>query len=216
MKARYISVFDLDHTLLKVNSSYCLGSFFYQHKFFPFSTMIYLAGCFWLHKIGLFSISKMQHKIFKSFFLGRTYSSISELTELFVDQYFDQMLYLPALERLKKAQQQGHYTVILSSSPGFLVELLAKRFQVDAWDATEYTLDENQRFCRINRLMLSSDKAHYINDLSANLTIEKSNIIAYSDSYHDLAFLEAAGQAVGVNPDRALKNICKQRKWPIL
>jgi HAD superfamily hydrolase (TIGR01490 family) len=213
---QHASVFDLDHTLLKVNSSYSLGSFFYRKKLFSFFTMLNLAGTFWVHKCGLLSIAEMQHQIFKRFFLNRSYSSVRTLAEAFVQEQFSQMLYLPAVERLRQAQRQGHHTVILSSSPAFLVELFAERFGVDAWDATHYAVDGEQRFSGITRFMLSQDKAAYLIDLSHRLNIPPNNITAYSDSHLDLDFLKAAGHPVGVNPDRKLKALCRQNNWPII
>jgi HAD superfamily hydrolase (TIGR01490 family) len=39
---------------------------------------------------------------------------------------------------------------------------------------------------------------------------------AYSDSHTDLPLLEAVGQPVAVNPDRALRRVAAQRGWPVL
>jgi HAD superfamily hydrolase (TIGR01490 family) len=39
---------------------------------------------------------------------------------------------------------------------------------------------------------------------------------AYSDSVADLRFLEAVGNPVAVNPDRALRRIARQRGWQVL
>ena len=39
---------------------------------------------------------------------------------------------------------------------------------------------------------------------------------AYADSASDLPLLMACGHPVAVNPDRRLREVARQRRWPIL
>lgn len=211
-----ISAFDLDHTLLKANSSYQFGKYLFQQNFFSFSTMLCLVGYYWLHKAHLLSMAKMQTKIFKKLFLGRSYCSIQPYVSAFLDNYFHELLYFPALDKLKEAQKEGHYTIILSSSPDFLVQAFAKRFKVTEWGATIYQLDDNNHFIALSKLMQGPDKAAYVNALEKSLKISKENITAYSDSILDTPFLHSAGRAIAVRPDRWLRALCKKNNWQIL
>ena len=117
---------------------------------------------------------------------------------------------------LETAKEFGHYTVILSSSPDFLVKHITNRFEVDEWGATEYTLDQEGNFCSIRRTMEGEVKANYIHELVQKRGIPKDKITAYSDSHLDLPFLKAAGKAIAVNPDRTLRKICKKNNWKII
>lgn len=178
--------------------------------------MLYLVGCYGLHKIRVISMEQMQQKIFDKLFLGISQSKMLDLANDFVNQQFDSMLYNPAVQCLKKARKEGHYTIILSSSPQFLVELFAKRFSVDAWEGTRYELDDAQRFSSISHLMQGKDKADHLNKLFDLLGLTKQQSTAYTDSILDLPMLEMAGIAVGVNPDNKLRTICTIRQWQIL
>lgn len=178
--------------------------------------MLCLAGYYWLHKAHLLSMAKLQTKIFKKLFLGRSYSSIQPHLSAFLDGYFHDLLYLPALSKLKEAQAQGHYTIILSSSPDFLVQAFAKRFEVMEWKATIYKLDGNNHFSALSKLMQGPDKAVHLNALKKSLKISKENITAYSDSILDAPFLYSAGRAIAVRPDRLLRSLCKKNNWQIL
>ena len=160
-----VSCFDLDHTLLQVNSSFRFGAYLYKKGVFSFFAMLYLAGCYVLHSLHLISIPTLQNLIFKKLFLGRSYSEMHEHAHAFLDEYFYRILYLPAITRLQQVQQEGQYTVILSSSPDFLVKLCADRLKVDAWAATEYALDQNNCFSKISTFMLGEDKAVYLKNL---------------------------------------------------
>ncbi len=211
-----ISCFDLDHTLLRGNCCRFFGSHLYRHGFLSVFNMLYSLSCYCLHKQGVFSIADLQRKIFQRFFLGLSQTVIQAQVKQFLDIHLNELIYPPAMERLRQAQRAGHCTVILSSSPGFLVGALAERLGVDVWDATEYAVDKNHCFCSIEYFMLSDDKADFIESLTQHLGVTKQVVTAYSDSILDLSFLQTAGQAVGVNPDRALRAHCLQNNWPII
>jgi HAD superfamily hydrolase (TIGR01490 family) len=211
-----LSFFDLDHTLLSVNCSFQFGIYLYRKNFFSFKQLLYVLCCYGLHKMGLLSISQIQMRIFKSIFLGASQDQVEKYAFSFVDEFFDKIQYTPAVKRLKEAKVMGHYIIILSSSPDFLVRLLAQRFEVNAWQATCYEVDENRQFSKISHVFLSDDKAHYVENEGMSRGIAKQQMSAYSDSILDLSFLKATGKPVGVNPDRRLKAICKRNQWEIL
>jgi phosphoserine phosphatase len=62
------------------------------------------------------------------------------------------------------------------------------------------------------RALHAENKARCIESLAYDLTAST----AYSDSHTDLPFLEAVGNPVAVNPDRALRRIATARGWPIM
>ncbi|MBA3958320.1 MAG: HAD-IB family hydrolase [Parachlamydiaceae bacterium] len=211
-----LAVFDLDKTLLTVNSSHLFGRYLYKCRYFSFAAMLHHLACYGLFKIGVLSLHTMQLHVFKKLFLGRSYTEINQLAEEFTKQVIAKIQYMPAVQRLRLAQEQGHHTVILSSAPDFLVAHLANYFGVDQWKSTQYALDEEQRFATISTWMLGSDKARCMKQISSELGIQRECVTAYSDSIVDLAFLEAAGTAVAVNPDRHLRKYSRVRQWEII
>ena len=46
--------------------------------------------------------------------------------------------------------------------------------------------------------------------------IDLATSTAYTDGVADLALLEAVGNPVVVNPDRALRRVAAERGWPVL
>jgi phosphoserine phosphatase len=53
-------------------------------------------------------------------------------------------------------------------------------------------------------------------ELAARDGLDLEASTAYSDSDSDLPFLEAAGNPIVVNPDRALRAVAAERGWPVL
>lgn len=214
-KTPYLSIFDLDHTLINANCSFRFGVFLYQRKHISFFAMLHHGFCYAMHKLGLLSLEHTHKKIFNKLFLGLEASHISKLAESFVSESFAEMINLPAVECLKLSQTAGHYTMILSSSPDFLVSQFAKKFDVSAWAATAYEVS-NKKFSGIGSLMLSQEKVAFAQSFMRQVQISQDQSTAYSDSILDLPLLNMAGKAVGVNPDRALRRQCKKLQWQIL
>jgi HAD superfamily hydrolase (TIGR01490 family) len=215
-KISQISCFDLDHTLLQGNSSFQFGVHLYRQGLLPFATMLYLAGAYGLYQSGLLSLSRMQQQIFTRFFQGLSRSLMTSQASSLLDQVFAHSCYSPAVQALNSAKREGHYTLILSSGPDFLVEEYAKRFGVDGWRASQYTTDAHGHFSTIDQLFLADQKAQWVQQLISELGIEKEAVAAYSDSILDLPFLLSAGHPVAVRPDSALYRLSQQNNWLVI
>lgn len=168
------------------------------------------------HKWLGMSIYDLHFKTFACLFKGRFLADINRYVKQFLAESLDAMLYDPVIQRLKKAQDQGDYVLILSSSPDFLVREVARCLQVSHWNATIYQSDENGKFIAIQQVMEGQDKAQYVKTLMDQLHITASAMTVYSDSHLDLPILKMAGTAIGVGPDHHLKRICLQNGWEIL
>jgi phosphoserine phosphatase len=114
------------------------------------------------------------------------------------------------------AQHLGHYTLILSNSPSFLVSVFARCFGVDDWKATRYAIDHQENLSHIDVIFQGEEKAKYVNEIASQLHISKEDVTAYSDSYLDLPFLLTAGTPIAVNPDRKLKKYSESHSWTVL
>lgn len=211
-----ISAFDLDHTLFTKNSSYSFGCYLCKRKILPLSTLVFIVSCSVRHSIGLLPITKLHEEAFKRLFLGRSLPLVQEWAHEFIFENFDKLIYPPAIAALKSAQDAGHLTAILSSSPDFIVKPIAKRLNISYWQGSQYAVDHQKKFCSIAKLMLGPDKAHCLIELAGQYKVERRETYAYSDSHLDLPFLLAAGKAFGVNPNRKLRSICHKNKWPII
>lgn len=213
---RHISAFDLDRTLFFDNSGFIFGVYLYRRKLYSLGHLFIVFLGYLLFFLGLLSTTKVHEIGFRFLFRGQSELLIRQQVEDFLDHNFDSYLYLPAIEKLRKAQANGHLTVLLSNSPAFIVEAIAKRLEVSLWQSTQYALDNERRFCNILHIMQGEDKAHFLNNLCQQYGLSKEDVTAYSDSYLDLPFLLQAGTSIGVNPDRKLRAVCKHNHWPII
>lgn len=211
----HVSFFDLDHTLLTCNSSYCYGSYLSRNGLIPFANRISLIWKYALHKLGGVSIEAMHHISFDMLFHNHESQRFLQLAALFLDESFSKMVNQPVMQRLTSAKKNTHFTVLLSSSPHFLVQSFADRFEIDMCHGTKYVLDAG-RWTTIEQIINGNTKSAIVKDVCAFLEIPLENTTGYSDSHLDLPFLETVGTAVAVNPTTRLKKISQKRNWEII
>lgn len=211
-----LSVFDLDHTLLCFNSSYRFGLYLYRQRFLNvrelFCSLFYYARHKWL---GL-SLNELHQKVFSQLFQGRSVHELEQHVDQFLDQELEGMLYSPAIQRLEQAKQKGQYTMILSSSPDFLVRSIARRLGTHEGKGSQYLANLQGHLCQVHEILEGKDKASYIEYLMNSMPIQPEKITVYSDSYLDLPMLKIAHRAIGVTPDRYLRKVCQSEGWEIL
>ncbi len=209
----YVSIFDLDGTLVKGNSSFSFLKYLLRKKVFPPVYFFYSLCYFFLFRYGKLSIQELHEKVFARLLKGVRLQTVQEHVETFVSEYLEKALYAPTVMKLRLAQKLGHYTVILSNSPSFLVSAIAKRLHVHEWESTHYAVDKAGNLCHISSILKGEDKALYVALMREKYHLPRGHVTAYSDSIHDLAFLEAAGVSIVVNPDAKLKGYSKKKSW---
>ena len=210
-----ISVFDLDHTLITANSSFRFGAYLYRRGFFPFSVLMRCLSYYMSHKwLGL-SIFDLHHKIFLVLFQGRQSSEIENYVEEFLDQELHTLLYDPVVKRLQDAKEKGHYTLILSASPHFIVRSIASRLNVHSYQSSFYVTDSQGCYKGIDSIVEGEKKVECVKHVIKQMGITAS-IYAYSDSCLDLPVLKMAEHAIAVKPDRRLRQISLKNGWEIM
>ena len=133
-----------------------------------------------------------------------------------MEKDFYRFLYYPTFNRLRRAQHQGHYTVILSNGPSFIVGPIAEYLGVNEWYSSHYDVDDKGNFSAVRFVLLGEGKATCMDELAGRLETSRSKVTAYSDSDLDLPFLKAAGTPVAVNPNAKLLKISKEHSWEVL
>lgn len=178
--------------------------------------MLKVVAKYCAHKLGFLELRFLHDQIFQHLFRYTSEKYIQKNVKLFLEESFENLWNPQVLKCLREAQENGDFTVILSSSVDFLVQAIAEKLQVDRWEATQYDTDPLKGFTRIKKILCGEEKALYLLQLMQDLEIDKHSTIAYSDSHLDIPFLTVAGNPIAVNPDRKLKKICHERNWDIL
>lgn len=209
-------VFDLDHTLIKGNVSYAFGKYLYRKGALPLFPMLKCIYAYFCHKSLGKSLAWLHGKVLQTSFKAFRKASLVGYVEEFLDQFLANLYYKPAYEAFCLAQKQGALMAILSSSPDFLVESIAKRLNIPYWIGTCYRVDQEGQICEIAQVVDGEYKAEFLHQLMRRYQLNKEQVTAYSDSLLDLPMMNVAGVKVGVNPGRLFYSHCKKHHWNII
>ncbi len=209
-------VFDLDHTIVSDNCSLNFCRYLVAKNVLPYSYFFYSFLYYIQHVFFGMSLGDLHRKVFDALLRGRSLDKFEENVIPFLEEYLPSGINPIVMAQLKLAQHLGYYTLILSNSPSFLVEKIAKFLKVNDWRATSYAVDKQRNLCHIASIMQGEEKALCVKEIADRLSIAKDKITAYSDSFLDLPLLLSAGTPVAVNPDRKLRRFSELQNWAIL
>lgn len=208
-------VFDLDKTLVKVNSSFYYYLFLKKRGYFSFKTLIRALRYVVSYNYFKLPPKKLHEKVFSSFLKGRALGDVVVDIEIFVDDLLKRYINERVFFYLEDAKIKNFKTLLLSNSPDFLVEVVAKKLGIDQHGATLYDM-ENGRFFAIKEIMDGPTKLRYVLDFVKREDIKREDIMFFSDSIWDRALLEYVGAAFVVDPDKKLLSLAKAKGWELL
>jgi len=120
------------------------------------------------------------------------------------------------LRALTTHRDRGHMLGLLSSSPRYIVEPVARALSLDLVGATEF---EVQGGCLTGQLKgpacFGPGKVHFAEALGKTHGIDVAASWFYTDSYTDLPMLERVSNRVVVSPDPRLRREAKARGWTV-
>jgi len=212
----HLSIFDLDRTILKTNISFKFYLYLYKKNVFDKKSIFEQLYFFIKFKYFNMPLRKLHLRVFEKYLKNKSYNTLAKHVDIFLDKYLDKTFYLPSILRLQKAIYENHYISLLSSSPVFLVEPIAKILKINDYKATLYSLDDENKFKNIDLIMDGKSKAKYAKVLMNRLNISKKNVVVYSDSIDDIDLFRLAQKKVAVNPCRQLYKVAKQNHWEII
>ncbi len=154
--------------------------------------------------------------------LFRGYEGFSEdrLLDL-SDDVFESVLrpalYKDALSLVKRSKSAGHRVVLLSGSPDFLLQRLAKMLDADDVIGNRLQFRDGKATGKlVPPIVAGPEKAKIIKDHAKHHGFDLDDCAAYSDSMSDVPMLSVVGRPAAVNPDFRLRALAKTHRWPIL
>lgn len=223
-----ITLFDLDHTLLPIDSDYEWGAFttrigWTDAKHFSAKNEAFYAD----YKAGTLNIADYVHFATDAIRIrGR------QAAELAHAQFMEEVI-LPAINAkattlVRQFQEAGHEVVIVTATNEFVTRPIAHAFGVanliavelvgyrsnagpshdSTWISGEIAGIPSVREGKVARV------AQWLGE--RGLQWSDVDVTFYSDSINDLPLLERVNHPVATNPDAALRALANDRKWPVL
>lgn len=216
-----LALFDLDHTLLPLDSDYAWGQFTVDIGWRDAETHTrandafyeqYKAGTLDIHAYIRFSVAPLaEHGVEQSAAAHRR----------FMDAVIRPAMQSQAIELVQRHQAAGDQVVIVTATNEFVTRPIAQAFGVTELIAIELERDaqgnptgairgtpsfREGKVARVEQWLTARGRSW------ADVTYSSF----YSDSLNDLPLLEKVREPVATNPDERLRALATERGWRIL
>ena len=220
-RARNLCLFDLDHTLLPIDSDHAFGEFMARLGYVDARLQrerndafyaAYQAGTLDIAEYIAFATAPLQ---------GRPAHELAILQRRFMDEMIAPALRPEALALVHEHRARGDLLAIITATNEFVTRPIAAAFGVEALLAVELERDAGGNI---------SGRIHGVPTFREGKVVRTEQWLAaqgaswssferisvYSDSPNDLPLLERATDPVATNPVPALEALAQQRGWRVL
>jgi HAD superfamily hydrolase (TIGR01490 family) len=205
--------FDLDRTLLRRSSALALAPAFRRRGIITRRMMVEAAAWQLLFMLRGASHQAVRRAAEDGLVLlrGHTPEEMQELVAESLETVLRPLVYAQSIDLVERHRRRGEPVFVVSATLQEIVQAIADDLGFDGALGTVCEVVDGQYTGKAIRALHAEAKADCIRSLDYDLDAST----AYSDSHTDLAFLEAVGHPVAVNPDRKLRKIAARRGWPI-
>jgi HAD superfamily hydrolase (TIGR01490 family) len=128
----------------------------------------------------------------------------------------DPLVFAEAAELIADHKLCGRDVVVVSTSGEEIVAPIARALGATHAMATRMVVEDGKYTGEVAFYCHGESKAAAVRELAAHEGYALEHCYAYSDSIADLPMLEAVGNPVAVNPDRALRKEAAAHDWAIV
>jgi HAD superfamily hydrolase (TIGR01490 family) len=217
MPERTAAFFDLDRTLIDVNS----GLLYARHEYRNgrITTRQLLQSALWmgLYHLAVVDIESAYRKAL-AHYRGERASTLLQRTREWFESDVAHRLQPGGRAAIDEHRRLGHLAVLLTSSSPYLSETVTAAWGLDAWIANRFPTDGQGAllggleppFCYGQGKVLRAER------WAAEHEVDLAGSYFYTDSYSDLPMLDRVGHPRVVQPDPRLRRLARQRGWAVL
>ena len=221
MTRKKIAMFDLDHTLLPLDSDYSWGRF--------------TAGLGWVDRA---EFDRQNEKFFRDYragtldidayvafataaFLAQGQTAAEAAHARYLQDIIAPEIHPQAIELVQDHRKQGATTIVITATNEFVASPVARLFGPDLVMAVELQRDAATGWFKglVHGVpSFREGKVQRIESWLAQQGLAWADVDSsfYSDSINDLPLLERVNNPVATNPDDTLRAIAQNRGWRIL
>jgi HAD superfamily hydrolase (TIGR01490 family) len=212
-----IAFFDLDKTLLAVNSAslwvrqeLALG---HISRWQALRASTYLAR----YHLGFVSLREALLRAI-AYLEGSAEQHLRERTTGFYEAHVRSQYRPGGLRVLEEHRAAGDRLVLLTSSSGYMSELVARDLRLDAVLCNRFEVDAGGLHTGrpLGEVCFGEGKRVLAEAYAAQAGVALSACAFYTDSYADLSVMQVVGRPVAVHPDRRLRREALRRGWPVV
>ncbi|MFC2090560.1 HAD family hydrolase [Bacteroidota bacterium] len=212
----YIAAFDLDKTILDVNSSILVvkasRKVGYMRKRDFFRAIYYSI----VYQFDLQDPNKIVAKMMR-WLKGLKEVHVEELINQHTIPELHERFRPEIIEAIEEHRSKGAHLLLLSSAVPYLCEPIASHLKMDAVVCSKLeSVDGIFTGKPIRKLVFGKEKAVRMKEYCDELKFTLESAWYYGDAFTDRFILKSVGNPVCVKPEIKLRNLAKRKGWKII
>jgi HAD superfamily hydrolase (TIGR01490 family) len=211
---RTAAFFDIDHTVLEINSGSKWVS--YQRRSGQMGAWQMMQAISWLvrYRFGLLDFEAMAKKILVSY-EGKAVEPIFEEVDRWFQSDVAWAICTEARERIADHRARGHVLALLTSATPFLARPVGRALDVAHALCTEVEIiDGHLTGKHVPPVCYGAGKVLRAERFAEEQDVDLDTSFFYTDSVSDLPMLLRVGEPRVVNPDPRLRRLAASKGWP--
>ena len=153
----------------------------------------------------------------KRYLAGLGRQQVVEHACVFVRRVLERRFAARVVARLEILRARGYLVCLLTGAPDFIAQAVCRRFALTDAIGTGLEVCDGRFTGRLDGPhYFAETKRTGVEELVRRHAIDLGRSIGFADHWSDVPFLECFGQAVAVEPGRALRREAQRRGWEVL
>jgi HAD superfamily hydrolase (TIGR01490 family) len=208
------ALFDMDNTLLRVDTAMSWTKFLYRRGELP-KTMLAKA-IYWstLYKLAVLDMETVFTRLCRDL-EGDLEEDMIAKCDVWYREHIEPHVAPAARVAVEHHRQAGHTVVLATGSTVYAARPVARGVGIEHVLSSELEVVEGAFTGRPSALCFGRHKVALAEQWAASHGIDLARSYFYSDSYNDLPMLARVGTAIAVNPDARLRRHARKHGWAI-
>lgn len=208
------ALFDMDRTLLRVDTAMSWTRFLYRRGELPMSMLA--KAIYWssLYKLAVLDMETVFTRLCLDLAGDREADMIAKC-DVWYREHVAPHVAPAARVAVEHHRQAGHTVVLATGSTVYAARPVARGVGIEHVLSSELEVVEGAFTGRPSALCFGKHKVTLVERWAASHGVDLARSYFYSDSYNDLLMLARVGTAIAVNPDARLRRHAKKNGWAI-
>jgi HAD superfamily hydrolase (TIGR01490 family) len=206
--------FDMDKTLLRVESGMSWTKFLYRRGELP--TRMVAKAIYWstLYKLAILDMETVFTRLCRDL-EGDLEADMLHKCAVWYQRDLASKIASRGRAAIAEHRRRGETVVLATGSTQYAAGPVARGAEIDHVLSSRLEVDAGRFTGRASVLCFGHHKVRLVEAWAAEHQVDLAASTFYSDSYNDLPLLLRVGRAVAVNPDPRLRRYAAKAGWPI-
>lgn len=208
-------IFDMDRTLVRVNSSHKWAQFQRRRGNTRPGDLARTSWMLLQYMFGVLDMEALAHRAAATQ-VGKSEQEFRDLVRGWVRAEVLPHVADEARRAVAKAKSLGRPCAILTTSSNYVAEPVAEELGIEHVLSSRVEVKGGRFTGRLISLCYGAHKIGVAEQWAKEHGVDLARSSFYSDSISDVPMLERVGEPYVVNPDPRLRWVARQRGWPVL